>query len=191
MKELVFLLEEPSAQDMLTGLLPRLLPDDVCYRCIPFQGKQDLEKQLVRKIRGYKNPEARFIVMRDLDNHSDCRELKAQLLEKCRESGKADITLVRLACRELESFYLADLAAVEVGLNLNGLRKHQQSRKFRTPDALGSPSSELKQLTKGIYQKRSGSRAIGAHLDPNNTRSDSFRNLVSAIKKQSQALAAY
>ena len=111
MKELVFLLEEPSAQDMLKGLVPRLLPNGVGFRCIPFQGKQDLEKQLLRKIRGYQNPEARFIVMRDLDNHPDCQALKEQLLEKCRESGKASVTLVRLACKELESFYLADLAA--------------------------------------------------------------------------------
>lgn len=189
MKELVFLLEEPSAQDMLQGLLPRLLPDGIGFRCIPFQGKQDLEKQFARKIRGYQNPEARFIVMRDQDNHPDCRALKTQWVDKCLESGKANLTLVRLACRELESFYLADLAAVESGLGISGLQKHQQGRKFRTPDTLGSPSAELKQLTKGLYQKRGGSRAIGAHLDPDNTRSDSFRNLVSGIKRQCEALA--
>lgn len=190
MKELVFLLEEPSAKNMLEGLLPRLLPDGVGFRCIPFQGKQDLERQLVRKIRGYQNTEARFIVMRDQDSHPDCREIKAQLLEKCRESGKSGVTLVRLACRELESFYLADLAAVEAGLSMNGLQKHQNSRKFRTPDTLGSPSIELRQLTKGLYQKGSGSRAIGPHLDPYNTRSHSFRNLVTGIRRQCEALAA-
>lgn len=190
MKELVFLLEEPSAQDMLKGLLPRLLPYGIGFRCIPFQGKQDLEKQFARKIRGYQNPEARFIVMRDLDNHPDCRVLKAQLLEKCNETGKADVTLVRLACKELESFYLADLAAVETGLRITGLKRHQLSRKFRAPDSLGSPKRELIQLTKSIYQEGAGSRAIGPHLDPENTRSDSFRNLVSGIRRQSDALVA-
>lgn len=190
MKELVFLLEEPSAKDMLEGLLPRLLPEGIGSRCIPFEGKQDLEKQLVGKIRGYQNTEARFIVMRDLDNHPECRILKAQLLERCRESGKADVTLVRFACKELESFYLADLAAVETGLGIGGLQKYQQGKKFRAPDILGSPSVELKQLTKGIYQKRAGSRAIGPHLDLDNTRSDSFRNLISGIKRQCEALAA-
>ena len=190
MKELVFLLEEPSAQDMLDGLLPKLLLQGIGSRCIPFAGKQDLEKHLVRKLRGYQNTEARFIVMRDLDSHPDCQALKAQLLEKCRDSGKADVTLVRLACKELESFYLADLAAVEAGLGINWLQRHQQGRKFRAPDTLGSPSAELKQLTKRIYQKRSGSRAIGHHLDPSNARYDSFRNLVSGIRKQCEALAA-
>jgi hypothetical protein len=191
MKELVFLLEESSAQEMLKGLLPRVLPEGIGYRCIPFQGKQDLEKQLVRKIRGYNNPEALFIVMRDLDSHPDCRALKAQLLEKCRESGKVGVTLVRLACKELESFYLADLAAVEAGLGINGLQRHQQNRKFRAPDNLGSPKRELLQLTKNIYQEGAGSRAIGRHLDPDNTRSDSFRNLVAGIRRQCEALAAH
>ena len=189
MKELVFLLEEPSAQDMLEGLLPRLLPAELHFRCIPFEGKQDLERQLVRRIRGYQNADARFIVMRDLDNHPDCQELKARLLEKCRSTGKSGVTLIRLACRELESFYLADLAAVEAGLGINGLQKHQKNRKFRAPDVLGSPSAELRQLTKGAYQKRAGSRSIGRHLDPENTRSASFRNLVSGIRRQCEAFA--
>lgn len=39
MKELVFLLEEPSAQDMLEGLLPKLLPEGIGSRCIPFVRK--------------------------------------------------------------------------------------------------------------------------------------------------------
>jgi hypothetical protein len=75
MRELVFLLEEPSAQAMLESVLPRVLKDGIGFRLIPFQGKQDLEKQLIRKIRAYQNPEARFIVMRDQDSHPDCVQL--------------------------------------------------------------------------------------------------------------------
>jgi len=59
MKELVFLLEERSARVMLESLLPRLLRNEVSFRLIPFEGKQDLEKQIVRKIRGYRNRESR------------------------------------------------------------------------------------------------------------------------------------
>ncbi len=62
MKNLVFMLEEPSARAMLQGLLPRLLPDEVTYRCVVFEGKQDLEKNLVRRIRGYSVPNSTFIV---------------------------------------------------------------------------------------------------------------------------------
>jgi hypothetical protein len=48
MRELVFLLEEPSAAAMLEGILPQIIPADVAPRFITFEGKQDLEKQLAR-----------------------------------------------------------------------------------------------------------------------------------------------
>ena len=53
---LVFLLEEPSARDLLTGLLPKLLPESVHVHYLVFDGKQDLERQLVRKLRGWRMP---------------------------------------------------------------------------------------------------------------------------------------
>ena len=53
MKELIFLVEERSAKAMLESLLPRILKTDIQFRCIPFEGKQDLEKQLTRRIRAY------------------------------------------------------------------------------------------------------------------------------------------
>lgn len=182
MRELVFLLEEPSAKAMLEALLPRMLREGVHFRCIPFEGKQDLEKQLMRRIRGYQNEEARFIVLRDQDSHPDCKAVKARLLELCEASGKSVRCLVRIACRELESFYLADLQAVEQALEVSGLARQQQNRKYRDPDGLGSPSHELKLLTGKRYEKVSGSRAIGQHLAIDNTRSASFRNLVAAIR---------
>lgn len=185
MNELVFLLEEPSARAMLEGLLPRFLPPDIAVRYIVFEGKQDLEKQLVRKIRAYRNTQARFIVLRDQDSHPDCREIKANLARLCQEAGRAD-TLIRIACCELESFYLADLAAVESGLELSGLIRQQNNKKYRAPDGLSSPSAELMKLTRGHYQKISGSRAIGPWLDPDNPRSISFRHLIDGIRKTVQ-----
>ncbi|TAL77574.1 MAG: DUF4276 family protein [Burkholderiaceae bacterium] len=183
MKELVFCLEGSSEQAMLEGLLPKLLPTGgIIFRYIKFEGKQDLEKQLSSKLRGYKNPSARFVVIRDQDSHPDCKAVKARLVDLCTQAGKPD-TMVRIACTELESFYLADLAAVERGLEITGLTKFQENRKFRSPDHLGSPSKELSTLTKGRYQKVSGSRAISVHLDLENTRSDSFRNLVAGIRR--------
>lgn len=183
MKELVFLLEEPSAKALLESLLPRLLTREVTCRYIPFEGKQDLEKQLVRKIRGYQNDQARFIVLRDQDSHPDCTAVKRHLLTLCEESGKAERCLVRIACRELEAMYLADLLAVEQALRLDGLSRRQQTKKFRSPDVLGSPSRELKVLTENRYEKVAGSRAIGQCLNLDNDRSPSFRNLITAIQR--------
>jgi hypothetical protein len=101
----------------------------------------------------------------------------------CIESGKGSQCLVRIACRELEAFYLADLQAVEQALEMDGLTQHQEKRKFRAPDDLGNPSRELKTLTKNRYEKVSGSRAIGSHLQLDNPRSPSFFNLIAAIRR--------
>lgn len=190
MKELVFLLEEESAKAMLESLLPRILNPEIKVRLIPFEGKQDLEKQMAKRMRKYVNPEARFIALRDQDNAPDCKVVKAQLVAHCQQSGQAAKSLVRIACKELETFYLADLNAVERGLALKKLANQQASAKFRAPDHLGSPSKELTALTKGCYQKVSGSRAIGRHLDPTNTRSTSFKNLVRGIRRMESELLA-
>lgn len=188
MRELVFLVEEASAKAMLDSLLPRLLPKTISHRCIAFDGKQDLERQLARRLRGYLNSEARFIVLRDQDSAPDCTVVKAGLQQRVRNSGKAPQTLVRIACRELESFYLADLAAVGEALGLPKVAREQNGTKFRAPDYLGSPSKELARLTKNAYQKVAGSREIGRLLDLDNTRSPSFKHLVLGIRRLAKEL---
>jgi len=180
--ELVFLLEEESAKAMLESLLPRLLDARIVFRAIAFEGKQDLELQIEKKLRNYANPDARFIVLRDQDL-GDCATVKAALIDKCHGSGRAAATRVRIACKELESFYLADLRAVEAALSVGGLGAEQDRAKYRNPDRLDRPSRELKRLTKGTYQKVGGSRAIGQHLDPENSRSASFKHLIAAIRR--------
>ena len=183
MKELVFLLEEKSARALLQSLLPRLLNPLITPRLIPFEGKQDLEKQLERRLRGYQNPNARFIVMRDQDSHPDCLAIKNRLLDICRRSGKINSYIVRIACKELETFYLADLLAVEEALKLKNISNQQDQRKFRSPDNIQSPSKELQTLTQNAYQKIDGSREIGKYLSLENTRSPSFRNLITGIRR--------
>ena len=188
MKEIVFLLEESSAKFMLQSLLPRVLQNTgIHFRCIPFEGKQDLEKQLVRKIRAYQH-QARFIVLRDQDSHPDCRQVKENLLDLCDETGKADKCRVRIACRELEAFYLADLQAVEQALGITGISGKQHSSRFRSPDQMENPSAALQALTQSRYQKVSGSREIGRHLNPDNEQSPSFRNLITAIRNTEREL---
>ena len=190
MREIVFLLEEASAKAMLESLLPRMLADGVGFRCLVFEGKQDLMNQMARRIRGYLNPEARFIVIRDQDSAPDCRVVKEELARRVRESGRAEQTTVRIACRELEAFYLADLAAVGMALDLPELAGRQNKQKFRAPDYLGSPGRELHLLTKGRYQKVGSSREIARHLALDNERSASFKNLIRAIRSTESVLLA-
>lgn len=181
MKTIVFFLEEPSAREMLKGILPRLLPENVQVRYLVFQGKQDLEKNLRRKLQGWRMPESVFVVMRDQDS-GDCSAIKSRLVDLCRDAGQ-DGVLVRVACRELESFYLGDLIAVEKGLGIKGLNKQQRWKKFRDPDALGSPAEELLRLTHNTYDKVAGSRAIAPFLSLEANRSRSFNVLLSGVRK--------
>ena len=182
MSEIVFFLEEASARAMLEGLLPRVLPEAPPVRYVVFDGKRDMENQLIRRMRGYRVADARFIVLRDQDS-ADCREVKKALVEKCEASGRGERSLVRIACRELESWYLADLAAVERGLQIGGLAAHQGRKKYRQPDDLANAAEELAKLTKRHYQKVGGSRAIGPYLDVSNTRSRSFAVFVEGLRR--------
>ena len=181
MKNLVCFLEEPSAKEMLIGVLPRLLPDNIEYTYIVFDGKQDLEKQLLRKLRGWLKPNSVFLVMRDQDS-SDCYCVKEKLQRICKESGKSNV-IVRIACHELESFYFGDLAAVEKGLGINNLVKHKRKSKYRNPDDIINPCDELEKLTGGIYQNVMGSRSIAPFLSLENNTSNSYKVLLSGVKR--------
>ncbi len=183
MKTLVCLLEEPSAKEMLKVVLPKILPGKTDLKFIVFDGKQDLEKQIERKLMGWLTPHSLFLVMRDQDS-DNCYSIKENLISKVKNAGKGEQTIVRIACRELESFYLGDLSAVEQGLDISGLAKKQQNKKYRTPDKLANASEELLKITKKQYQKISGSRAIAPHLKLDETnKSTSFNVLLDGVRK--------
>jgi polysaccharide pyruvyl transferase WcaK-like protein len=174
----VFFLEETSAQVMLQEFLPKILPPEIKCRYHPFNGKQDLEKQLLRKLRHYQEngEECKFIILRDQDS-ADCIKVKAKLKEIAVNANRDD-AIICIACRELESWYLADLKAVGMAYNLPNLHEKQKKAKYRFTDSMPSPSNELKKLTGGRYQKQSGSRSIAEHLDLTNQRSASFKHFV-------------
>jgi hypothetical protein len=181
---LVICLEEKSARVFLESFLPRLFPDFMNWETqfIVFEGKSDMNKRLERRVRCWLRPRTAFVVLRDQDS-GDCAQIKTGLAEKCENAGHAP-ALIRIACRELESWYLGQLAAVDTALETTYLGKQQNTRKFRLPDDLGSPSHELDRITKGVYQKVGGSREIGKHLstDTRENRSHSFGVFVSGIQ---------
>ena len=95
---LAFFLEERSARAMLEGLLPRILPPSVAVQYVVFEGKHDLDKSLVRRLRGWRTPDTTFVVLQDQDA-ADCKALKQHLMGKCEEAGKPSV-VVRIVCRE-------------------------------------------------------------------------------------------
>jgi hypothetical protein len=179
-KTLVFLLEEPSAQDALQGFLPSILPPDVSIEYLVFEGKQDLEKRMVRRMRGWLKPESVFLVLRDQDS-GDCRIIKQNLTDLCREAGKPD-AMVRIACRDLESWFLGDWESVGKAFALPRLANLQRKASYQDPDRIVNPVSELRKAIP-TYQKRDGARRIGPHLSHARNRSRSFQVFVEAVQR--------
>lgn len=178
MKQLVFLLEEESMKALLDVLLPQILPADITFLCIPHEGKQDLEKSIPIKLRAWQTPGTSFVIVRDKD-HADCLEVKNRLVKLCEQAGRSD-SLVRIACHELESWFLGDLAAVEKAFNIKKLAGQQQNRKYKEPDKLSNASEELEKLVKG-YRKVSGAKKIAAHMTIHQNYSHSFNCFISGV----------
>lgn len=174
---LVFLLEEPSMKVLLEGLLPRLFPG-LDFLLVPHEGKSDLEKSIPRKLKAWKDPKVRFVVVRDNDG-GDCVGLKARLRALCQQAGRPD-TLVRIVCQELEAWYLGEPEALAEAYGNPKLAKLAAKAKFREPDALVKPSVELERLVPE-FQKLAGARLLGARLTRARNRSASFHCFVSGV----------
>ena len=125
-------------------------------------------------------PNTKFVVMRDQDS-ADCLDVKRTLVATCAASGQECI--VRIACHELESFYLGDLEAVASALDQPGLANRQAERRYRDPDRLSNACDEFERLIGVLYEKIEGSRRIGEKLalDGRN-RSRSFNALINALR---------
>ena len=180
MKKIVFLVEEPSMKEFLKAILPKVLPDNVVYTIIHHEGKQDLERSIPKKLRAFRQPETRFVILIDQDSN-DCLILKNRLLEICDEGGRENC-LIRIVCHELESWFLGDLEAVGQACNLNTLARRQREVKFRQPDRLSNPAQVLKLLVP-TYQKVSGARAVSKHLKLSENESHSFAVFLTGLQK--------
>lgn len=180
MKEVIFLVEEPSMKEFLKVILPKVLPDGVYFRIIPHEGKQDLEKSIPKKLRAFQQPETHFVVLMDQDSN-DCHVLKRRLLELCQEGGRENC-LVRIVCHELEAWFLGDLEAVGQAFSKDTLVRRQREAKFREPDRLANPAQVLKTLVPE-YQKVSGAREISKHLKLTENESHSFTVFLKGLKE--------
>lgn len=179
MSRVVFLLEEYSMKVLLEGLVPRFAPG-LEFLCVPHEGKQDLEKSIPRKLRAWREPGVRFVVMRDNDG-GKCHELKDRLAALCREGGRDD-TLIRIAVQELEAWYLGEPAALAESFHNEGLRDVGDKARYRDPDAVACPSDEIKRLVPE-FQKISGARRMAVHLSRDGNKSRSFQALMEGLER--------
>lgn len=180
MKEIVFLLEEPSMREVLNAILPQVIPSHIVFSVHPHEGKQDLERSIPRKLRAWQNPQARFVILRDQDS-ANCLDIKQRLQKLCEQTGR-DNCLIRIVCHELEAWFLGDLAAVSVAYDLPHLTRLSEKAKFRNPDRLSNAADELQKLVEG-YQKVGGARAIAPHLNLADNRSRSFNVFLEGVQR--------
>jgi hypothetical protein len=177
MGKIIFLLEERSMKVLLDGLLPRLFPDLQFY-CVPHEGKQDLEKSIPRKLRAWREPGIKFVIIRDNDN-ADCKSIKANLAALCKEGGRSD-SIVRLACQELEAWYFGELESLAKAYKRHSLTKLSVKAGYRDPDLIHKPSNELARLIPE-FQKISGARLMAEFMQGSNNSSRSFQVFYQAI----------
>lgn len=172
-------------RDVLEVLLPSILPqgyrlgENVFVR--PHQGKSDLKKSIPTKMRAlshYGIPSL-LVVLQDQDSH-DCRVLKEELTDLCRQHGHCPF-LVRIVCRELESWYLGDMDAIGQCYTSFKPDKYRQSAKFRNPD-LCNAADELSKLIKG-FSKGYAARNIPSHMDVSVNNSESFRQFRDGLQR--------
>jgi hypothetical protein len=179
MSHIVFLLEERSMKVLLDGLIPRLFPN-LPFLCIPHEGKQDLEQSIPRKLRAWRTPGVHFVVVHDNDS-DDCLVLKQRLVDLC-TAGHRDDTLVRIACQELEAWYLAEPDALASAFGNENLRRIGAKALYRDSDAIVRPSFELEKLVPE-FQKVSGARRMAPHMTRERNRSRSFRTFISGLER--------
>lgn len=179
MSRAVFLLEEYSMKVLLDGMLPRLFPD-LNFLCVPHEGRSDLEKSIPRKLKAWKEPGVRFVILRDNDG-ADCAIVKSRLAKACSDAGRPE-SLVRIACQELEAWYFGEPEALAAVFRDPALAELTRKAKFRDPDAIASPSRDLMSLVPA-FQKVSAARKLASHLSRERNRSRSFQALVSGIER--------
>jgi hypothetical protein len=175
---LVILTEESSMKVFLETLILRVYPG-MQVTIIAYQGKQDLEKNIARHLKNWRTPDTKFIVVHDQDSW-DCIALKRQLTAIC-DSAKPDVA-VRIACRELESWYWGDITAVEAAFNIQSLQRLIRQRKYRDPDSIENPKYELKNRLPQ-YEQQAGARAIAEHIDVERNTSHSFQVFINKVNE--------
>jgi len=186
------LVEEPSMEEALRHLLPKLL-GEVSFGIYPHQGKADLLAKLPDRLRGYARwmpLDYRVLVIVDRDGE-DCAVLKgkleqiaavAGLVTRSGAGGASYAVVNRIAIEELEAWFFGDWEAVRTCYPQ--VPALESKRKFRDPDAIAGGTWEaLEQVfqqagyfTDGL-RKIEAARTISAKMCPERNTSKSFQVL--------------
>ncbi|MBN1964218.1 MAG: DUF4276 family protein [Anaerolineae bacterium] len=191
---LEFLLEEESMENVIEIVMEQIVgaSPDHTWTVHPHHSKGHLLKQLLPKLRGYRNflsHDTHIVIIVDQDQ-DDCRALKRKIVDWAVEAGLETQSLVRIAVCELESWFLGDIRALEEAFpKLRHLKLHGKAR-YRNPDERTDPKNDLdREMTNAGYPaysiaKRLNSLEISYHMSiiPYHNRSHSFQITVQALR---------
>jgi len=169
---IIVLTEERSMEETVRFLMEKHRPDlaeGLNWFVFSYNGKSDLERNIVTRMRQWNYGEPQFVIMRDADG-GDCQQIKHSLSLLADSGGKT--YKVRIVCQELESWFLGDSEAVRAAYQRCNFSNNTAA--YRDPDGLGNASDELTRLT-GDQAKVGRARLIAPHLEPARNCSKSFR----------------
>jgi Domain of unknown function (DUF4276) len=176
----VFLTEETSIVPVLTALVPKINPAlATCFQIKAHRGLPDLFSSLPTHFKGWlKHPHYKVFVLLDKDN-ADClqRKLKA-------ESLCAVNTQVQIVCKNLESWILGDLQALE---NAYGKSFAAFAHQFDNPEILDNPKQALEQLLlkRKITQKYSViNKNVAPFLSLDQNKCYSFKRFIKLLHRE-------
>lgn len=158
----------------LRNLLPTMYPEFLEFEhwlIISHQGKSDLEASFPKKMREWREPGVRFIILRDNDG-GDCVAIKQKLISKV--PANAPEYLMRIVCQELEGWLLGDMDAVAAAYPAAARHASFKSLTKKDPDTLTNAAQLMKDLT-GTKTKVARAGNIAKHMQPTKNRSTSFR----------------
>lgn len=198
MIKLEVLVEEPSAQEAMRHLLPRIIGDQANFKVINMRNKSRLLRDLPARLRAYRKrihngEDLRLMVLVDRDQ-DDCEALKRTLERIAREaklptksrpdqSGRF-LVVNRILVEELEAWFIGDTAALRQAFP--SLPPHFPGN-FKQPDNGGTWERLHRFLKKhgvyrGAYPKIEAASKIAPHLDPARNCSPSFRQFCSGVE---------
>lgn len=182
---LEILTEEPSMELFLRGFLPRILPknyvlDQNCF-IRAHEGKSDLKRAIPKKMRAYANKWAspvKVLILHDQDSN-DCKKLKQDLAGVINASAVKLPFMIRIACRELENWYLGDFNALQQvypEIKASALRNKS---KYRNPDQVFG-AYEIGLLSPR-FSKTAAARRLGVIIDVDHNSSPSFQQFMTGL----------
>ncbi|MDI9348736.1 MAG: DUF4276 family protein [Candidatus Symbiobacter sp.] len=154
------------------------------FKVFAYQGKQELEKNIVSKLRvlthSYKD-NVKFVILRDADG-PNCIQIKKNLANLANEAGRSD-AIIRIVCQALESWYFGDLKTVDL---IHGT-KHYNNRKkakFRDPDEITHTREEFTKICPD-YSQVLHAEKYGKQIKIEDNTSKSFKVFVSTLEQLS------